>query len=55
MLEYLLAKARLNELLKEAEAVRMLRQIKKQVKVIKGSNVDGQKVDEQKKRSRVAL
>lgn len=53
MLEYLIAKARLDELLREAEAERMLKQAKKQIKVIKGSNVDGKKIDGQKKRSRI--
>lgn len=53
MLEYLIAKARLDDLLREAEAERMLKQAKKQIKVIKGSNVDGKKVDGQTKRSRI--
>lgn len=53
MLEYLIVKARLDELLREAEAERMLKQAKKQIKIIKGSNVDDQKVNEQAKRSKV--
>lgn len=53
MLEYLIVKARLDELLREAENERMLKQAKKQIKVIKGSNVDDQKANEQVKRSKV--
>lgn len=53
MLEYLIAKARLEELLREAEAERILKQAKKQIRIIKGSNVDDQKVNEQAKRSKV--
>lgn len=55
MLEYLIAKARLDELLREAEAERTLKQAKKQIKVIKGSNVEDQKVDEHSKRSKVRV
>ncbi len=53
MLEYLIAKARHDELLREAEAERMLKQAKEQIKVIKGSNVDTKKAEEQRKRSMV--
>jgi len=53
MLEYLIAKTRQDELLREAEAERMLKQAKEQVKVIKGSNVDTKKAEEQRKRSMV--
>ena len=53
MLEYLIAKARHDELLREAEAERMLKQAKEQIKVIKGSNVDTKKTEEQRKRSMV--
>jgi|GEM_PF-806475 len=53
MLEYLVAKARIDELLKEAEAERMMKQIKKEIKVLKGSNVESEENKKEKKHSKV--
>lgn len=52
MMEYLIAKARIDELLKEAETERMLNQVKKQIRVIRGSNVNNQKTAEQTRHSK---
>lgn len=49
MLEYMLAKIRHEELLKEAEKERMIRETQKQVKVVYGSNVQQGQVGEKRK------
>ncbi|GAB4318793.1 MULTISPECIES: hypothetical protein [Pseudothermotoga] len=54
MLEYLLAKARLDELLREAETERMLKKAK-DIKVIEGSNIDKNEVQQRKDRSKARL
>ncbi|MGJ8455643.1 hypothetical protein ACSFC1_10095 [Pseudothermotoga sp. U03pept] len=53
MLEYLIAKARIDELLREAESERMLNQVKKEIKVLKGSNVEKEESKKEKKHSKV--